>query len=182
MTKVKVPSEDSRVLSMDYEELVAKTPRIDKAKIQTHMALAERELPIPKDLDDQVRQLRKIAQTRTPVREWVVMLQNYPELISYLLKGAPWYPMLQHEQTDEEFAAECEEGKRRWYAEAADILLYNAYKKHDEIWNTELARTHFNSDQVDGWDTAGLPWNLEDEGHRMKLFLWLGIPKEEYGF
>lgn len=76
-------------LCIYHSDLVPKSvSKRDAAKIATHKALSIKNLPIPKGLDDRVNELRKVAQTRSPARWWLVMQENYPELIPYLLRGS----------------------------------------------------------------------------------------------
>lgn len=59
--------------------------------------------------------------------------------------------------------------------QAADILVMNMMLRHDDRWNTKLAQDPDRKRRLQGWDCAGVPWNINDEGHRFKLFKMLGV-------
>lgn len=67
---------------------------------------------------------------------------------------------------------------RTFYADAADILVHNMMRRHDRIWGTHFMDDPARQRREEEWARAGIPWNVEDEGHRFKLFSMLGVQED----
>ena len=79
-------SEQAPAADQHRADIVIGSYRQNEAKASTHKALAEHKLPVPLDLDREVRQMAKVAQTRSPAKAYKGMVEHFhPDLISYLM-------------------------------------------------------------------------------------------------
>lgn len=68
---------------------------------------------------------------------------------------------------------------RNWQSELPYILVYNALRFHDQEAGTNVLddQAPFNQ-RAEMWDLDGIPWDLTDHDHRLKLFKLLFRPDE----